>query len=508
MNTNTLLVRNEYESNRLSARVMLATIAFVLLVYMLDVLNIFIAPIVTMSIALGSAAILLVIPFIIVFVLKLDGPWVKYAIVTTAALMIAVISTFLSFHVIIMYVYAIAIASLYFSRKLSWYAVILSIVTLSISQILGLYAGGVGDKNFTDFFGMIVYGVVPRDIELLALSIIFILLSKRTRKMLQNALGAEEQKDMLQRMVSISEKTKAVSDTLAGEVRQLSDITESTVKNNERIAENTNVIVSGSEDTLRFVDEAAAAAVDISKSLDLAAGESRQISSIAQEVNKMTEDSGQVIKRAAEEMREIENAARESKQLISSLGQRSSEIGRIVEIISGLSGQTNLLALNAAIESARAGEQGRGFAVVAEEVRKLAEQSHKAAQDIENLIKEVLDETGKAVQAMDRNSRTVEKGREAINEAGMSFEKMRHASSEMNEKVRKVSSLTTDVAGSGDKIAVLVKNIKEINHKSLNELQSTAAASEEQLASMQQVSASVETIDKIAGELLEIVKTK
>ncbi len=64
---------------------------------------------------------------------------------------------------------------------------------------------------------------------------------------------------------------------------------------------------------------------------------------------------------------------------IRDLGQQSEEIGQIVTLITGIADQTNLLALNAAIEAARAGEQGRGFAVVAEEVRKLAEQSARAA---------------------------------------------------------------------------------------------------------------------------------
>ena len=68
--------------------------------------------------------------------------------------------------------------------------------------------------------------------------------------------------------------------------------------------------------------------------------------------------------------------------VIGDLGARSEQIGGIVETITGIAEQTNLLALNAAIEAARAGEQGRGFAVVAEEVRKLAEESQRAAASI------------------------------------------------------------------------------------------------------------------------------
>ena len=83
---------------------------------------------------------------------------------------------------------------------------------------------------------------------------------------------------------------------------------------------------------------------------------------------------------------------------ITGLPTRSQEIGQIVETISGIAEQTNLLALNAAIEAARAGEQGRGFAVVAEEVRKLAEDSQRAAAQISKLIGHVQADTDGVIE--------------------------------------------------------------------------------------------------------------
>jgi methyl-accepting chemotaxis protein len=244
----------------------------------------------------------------------------------------------------------------------------------------------------------------------------------------------------------------------------------------------------------------------ISESFDKVAEQGRNIADISQKVSNMNEENGLVMKQAVGKMQVIDVVTAESRMIVARLGERSNEIGRIVDVITGISGKTNLLALNAAIESARAGEQGKGFAVVANEIRSLAEQSEKAAKDISKLIKDVIEDTGKAVKAMDKSSVMVGEGLAVINEAGKSFELVSAAGREMNCKVREVSDATTDVAGNSGKIVSIVRNIRDINHTNMNDLQEIAAASEQQLASMQQVAASVDAIEKISSELQDVVK--
>lgn len=504
MTQNGMLEKNEFEANRFAAKVMLLTIIFVAVIYILDVVGIFIAPVDVMTIAMGAGAVLLAIPALLIFVLKKQGPWVKYVVTISAVLMVSIVITFLSWHTVLMYIYPVAIASLYFSRRLSWFTVILTLVATAVAQVLSLYANSIMDRNLPALYENIVYGVVPRALQFMVISLIFIMLSKRTRAMLQNVMGAEEQADMLKRMMDVTTKTKEVSGVLAESVQHLSIITENTTKANEQISGNTQRIAAGSEDTLRYMDQASDTVIGISTSINLIAEESKRISELSQQVRALTVESGKVIENAVNEMNVISEATQASKSIVGRLEERSVEISRIIDVISGISEQTNMLALNAAIESARAGEQGRGFAVVAGQIRILAEQSQQAANDIALLIEEVMVDTKKAVDAMDNSSALVGSGLELIQNAGSSFEKVSASGSEMHKKISEVSSATQDVAENSKKIVEIVEGIKTISEQTLSELQEIAAAVEEQMASMQQVSSSVLSIEGMSNELVKI----
>lgn len=500
-----ILVKNEYDANRFAAKVMLVTISFVLLTFMLDVLQIFIVPMATMGPAMSVAAVLLLIPAILTLVLKIEGWYIKYITVTAAVLMVAVISLLLSYHAILLFIYPLAIASLYFSRRLSWFAALLTVSVTTAASLAGFGLDGVVDKNFVSTSELLIYGIIPRDIELLAVSVIFIFLSKRTKAMLHNVLGAEEQKNLLDRMMSITEEARSASGTLAASIEQLSGITDSTAKANEQVADKTSRIADGSENTLKLVDEAAATTGNISKVFNIIADEGQKIADLSMNVCRLTKDNGEILADAVGKMEEIDKVTDQNRDMIMKLGERSNEIGKIVEIISGIASQTNMLALNAAIESARAGEQGRGFAVVAGEVRSLAEQSQQAAKDISTLVLEIIAETEEAMKAMDKSSHIVEEGLSVIRAAGSTFEKVSVAGTRMDEMVQEVSRSTAAAAKDSDRLVEIVNNITEINRSNIDELQGIAAATEQQLAAMQQVTSSVHDIEKISENLLQKV---
>src|SRR5216110_3398844 len=137
------------------------------------------------------------------------------------------------------------------------------------------------------------------------------------------------------------------------------------------------------------------------------------------------------MEKATDGLNRINSAISSSAEIISVLGQRADDIGKIIEVIDDLAEQTNLLALNAAIEAARAGEHGLGFAVVADEVRKLAEKSAQSTKEISELIQSIQKEAKKAVDNMEKSTSIVDQGLEL--------------GSELNNALKKISNVVTEV---------------------------------------------------------------
>ena len=506
MEKNSILIRNEIEANKFASKVMLGTNTFAIIVYILNVLDIFVADDTRMNIAMSLAVALLTLPFIVVQGFKRQDTWVKYITVTAAILMVGVLSTLLSYHVVILYAFPFAIASLFFSRRLSWYTAVTAIIILNISQLLVIPLGGTPDENLTDTYSTILYGMAPRTLQLIILAIIFIVLSKRTRNMLSNIMGAEEQQEMFSKMLKVTKKSTDVSNVLAQSVSNLSLMTENTTKANESIANKTSRIAEGSKQSIRNIEETTEIVADMSTNIDKITHEGMQLSELSEQIRALSENSVVVMKSAVDEMNAIAEATRQSKETIAKLESRSGEISKFVEVITQISSQTNLLALNASIESARAGEQGKGFAVVAQEIRNLAEGSQKAAKDIAALIREIMEDTENAVKAMDTGSEMVDRGMAIIEQARTSFTQVADANSEMREKLAVVSEDTKEAAICSHKVVGMVASVKEISTGTLRDLEQIAMASEELVASMEELDSSVDSIENMSKELVEVVK--
>jgi len=204
---------------------------------------------------------------------------------------------------------------------------------------------------------------------------------------------------------------------------------------------------------------------------------------------------------AVDAMEQIRLTVDESAQAVAELNESSQHIGEAIGVIQGIAEQTNLLALNAAIEAARAGEHGRGFAVVADEVRKLAEQSASAAEEIAGTLSNIQQVTQKAVTSMQAGTDRVKRGSEVINGAGEKFKEIVGHIEAVDKLVKEAARTASEVADGSMTMLQGAEDVEESTKKITGNIGNISAATEEQSASMEEISASSHNLAAMAEKL-------
>jgi len=196
-------------------------------------------------------------------------------------------------------------------------------------------------------------------------------------------------------------------------------------------------------------------------------GSVREITQKAAEASTQTRAAGteassgqSVVAKTVEEIDAIAKQVDESSVSMEALGKKTEEIGAVIRVITEIAEQTNLLALNAAIEAARAGEHGRGFAVVADEVRKLAERTQNATEEVGASIRQIQEQTRAAVTGMEANRDRVKRGVELAREAGTALGRIVSGSETAIVQVNSIAAATEQQGAASDDIT---RSIEQIN---------------------------------------------
>ena len=288
-------------------------------------------------------------------------------------------------------------------------------------------------------------------------------------------------------------------------------------------------VAKGAQEQAKAVSKAAAITNQIATAIQQVAQNSQTAAAETADAAEAARQGNQTVERTIHGMRQIQTKVRLSAQKVEDMGQRSSQIGTILETIEDIASQTNLLALNAAIEAARAGEHGKGFAVVADEVRKLAERAATATKEIGELVNVIQSTVAEAVTAMEEGSKEVESGVEMANEAGEALssilkavesvhgqaeqtlavvQKMNAASSELVEAMDTVSavveentSATEEMAASSNQVTQAIENIASVSEENSAAIEEVSAAAEQMSAQVEEVSASTRSLEEMAQNL-------
>lgn len=202
---------------------------------------------------------------------------------------------------------------------------------------------------------------------------------------------------------------------------------------------------------------------DMTSNIGVVFRSTEEAETISREASDHARQGEKVVLEASAEINNIADSVTHLAETVSGLGQRSDEISGILQVIKDIADQTNLLALNAAIEAARAGEQGRGFAVVADEVRKLAERTTSATQEIGTMIESIQNETKSAVSSMENGITQVRQGVHLANQAADSLARISSGSNRTTEVIRSIANAAQQGNAASQEICHNIAEITEMS---------------------------------------------
>lgn len=273
-----------------------------------------------------------------------------------------------------------------------------------------------------------------------------------------------------------------------------------------QVALSMNSMNEGVAEVVSSITESTSSIVEINTELSEVTSEVKEMQEMAHKVGAQSADGQQLVEKTLHQMNVIQKEMKHSQEAAQQLGNRSKEIGEIIHIITEIAQQTNLLALNASIEAARVGEQGKGFAVVAGEVKKLAEQSTKAASSITELVSSTQNDSLLVMESIVQGNQAVQQGQSWINDTYENFKVIFNGISVFTNRTDHLIETLERAERSFEIISNAMQKISGITEEQSAGYEEVAAAAQEQSASIQEITSAIRQLSDMAVVLQSSVQ--
>ncbi|WP_054954849.1 methyl-accepting chemotaxis protein [Paenibacillus dakarensis] len=294
---------------------------------------------------------------------------------------------------------------------------------------------------------------------------------------------------------TVSRATFSLTDSLDQTQKASSQITESIIQLSTASSDEASTVMAGSEK----VD-------DLGESIDQVTDSTQEILALAHHTGELNQRGIGIVQELVGRFNKTLQSSEESAKAIKDVSDSAGEISSILITILEISRQTNLLALNASIEAARAGEHGRGFSVVASEIRKLAEQSASAVNDIGHIITNVNNQVGAAVQSIGTSRELFMDQETAVRETESIFNEIMESVDSQTNKAGQVDEYIQLMIEKRNELMDVFTNISAITEENAAITQDVSAAAEEQLATMDDVASYLSKLSELSKDLEDNIK--
>lgn len=308
----------------------------------------------------------------------------------------------------------------------------------------------------------------------------------------------------MDKLQSIIKEVASSAEVIESSSGQLSKATAITTESLEEISKTVVDISGGAADGAASAEETTAGLSEAARFSEAASDASRKTAYNSKKVKESAEDGANKIDEIVSSITNIASSSKEVSVIINELDYSSRKIGDIIKIITSISEQTNLLALNAAIEAARAGEAGKGFNVVSDEIRKLADESSKAARDIYELVKDNQLKSASAVTSVNQVEERVAKGVEKASEVGESIQNIIKNVNEIVVEIEQIDKANVQQVESTKEIEQAINNIALSSNEIASGTENISSSIEEQLKTMNGIEKTTEDLLEMSRRLSKI----